>query len=316
LLATYQYSGSNWTFALNDWLGTKRVVVNANGTQAEACTGYPFGDGMNCSGTGGDPSPQHFTGKVRDVESNNDYFGARYYSNNTGRFLVPDWSKNPQGVPYADFSNPQSLNLYGYVANNPLSKTDKDGHCCDWDSAIITTTTVTGGFIGGVLGGGSGAGAGSLVAPGVGTIGGGFEGAVLGSTGGALLGAGLGNGIVGALNAVFSSDKPSTLAPGPNAGEGIPSRSGDRNFTPDERAATNAEGADKGCHTCGTTDPGTKSGNFVPDHQPPTSLNPAGGKQRLYPQCIGCSRTQGGEANAAKRQTPAPPPPPDPQPKE
>jgi RHS repeat-associated protein len=127
LLATYQYSGSNWTFALNDWLGTKRVVVNANGTQAEACTGYPFGDGMNC--TGGDPSPQHFTGKVRDVESNNDYFGARYYSNNTGRFLIPDWSAKEEPVPYAALNNPQTLNLYPYVANNPLSRSDADGHC-------------------------------------------------------------------------------------------------------------------------------------------------------------------------------------------
>ena len=127
LLATYQFPTANWTFALNDWLGTKRVVANANGTQAETCTGLPFGDSPPCNGTG-DPSPQHFTGKERDIESNNDYFGARYYSNNTGRFLSPDWSEDPDSVPYANLENPQSLNLYGYVNNNPLSKTDADGH--------------------------------------------------------------------------------------------------------------------------------------------------------------------------------------------
>jgi RHS repeat-associated protein len=127
LLATYQFPTANWTFALNDWLGTKRAVANADGTQAEKCTGLPFGDGLNCTGTG-DPSPQHFTGKERDTESNNDYFGARYYSSNTGRFLSPDWSSDPDPVPYADLENPQSLNLYGYVNNNPLSKTDADGH--------------------------------------------------------------------------------------------------------------------------------------------------------------------------------------------
>jgi hypothetical protein len=46
-----------------------------------------------------------------------------------GRFMSPDWSKNPRGVPYADFTNPQTLNLYSYVKNNPLSLTDPDGHC-------------------------------------------------------------------------------------------------------------------------------------------------------------------------------------------
>jgi hypothetical protein len=31
-------------------------------------------------------------------------------------------------VPWADYENPQSLNLYGYVGNNQLSSTDDDGH--------------------------------------------------------------------------------------------------------------------------------------------------------------------------------------------
>ena len=34
-------------------------------------------------------------------------------------------------VPYADFSDPQSLNLYGFVGGNPASKTDLDGHGCE-----------------------------------------------------------------------------------------------------------------------------------------------------------------------------------------
>ena len=38
------------------------------------------------------------------------------------------WSKTPTGVPYADLSNPQTLNLYSYVKNNPLSAFDDDGH--------------------------------------------------------------------------------------------------------------------------------------------------------------------------------------------
>ena len=31
-------------------------------------------------------------------------------------------------MPYASLGNPQSLNLYGYVNNNPLSQVDADGH--------------------------------------------------------------------------------------------------------------------------------------------------------------------------------------------
>jgi len=32
-------------------------------------------------------------------------------------------------VPYADLTDPQTLNLYAYVRNNPLSRRDADGHC-------------------------------------------------------------------------------------------------------------------------------------------------------------------------------------------
>jgi hypothetical protein len=46
-----------------------------------------------------------------------------------GRFMSPDWSATPDAVPYASLSNPQTLNLYSYAGNNPLSKTDPDGHC-------------------------------------------------------------------------------------------------------------------------------------------------------------------------------------------
>jgi RHS repeat-associated protein len=62
-----------------------------------------------------------FTGKERDAESGLDMFGARYYASTMGRFMIPDWSSKPAAVPFADPANPQSLNLYSYVTNNPLS---------------------------------------------------------------------------------------------------------------------------------------------------------------------------------------------------
>ena len=70
----------------------------------------------------------YFTGKERDTESGNDYFGARYYASTVGRFLSPDWAAQAQPIPYAKLDNPQTLNLYSYVGNNPLSQVDADGH--------------------------------------------------------------------------------------------------------------------------------------------------------------------------------------------
>jgi len=55
--------------------------------------------------------------------------------------MSPDWNGEPEAIPFADLRNPQSLNLYSYVHNNPLRVADPDGHdgddedeesgCCD-----------------------------------------------------------------------------------------------------------------------------------------------------------------------------------------
>ena len=65
---------------------------------------------------------QRFGSKERDTETGLDYFLARYYSNNQGRFTGPD-------IPFADqFENdPQSWNLYAFVRNNPCANTDPNG---------------------------------------------------------------------------------------------------------------------------------------------------------------------------------------------
>jgi hypothetical protein len=47
-------------------------------------------------------------------------------ADNTGRFLSPD----PSQLFYADPTNPQSLNLYSYGRNNPLTNIDPTGLDC------------------------------------------------------------------------------------------------------------------------------------------------------------------------------------------
>ena len=126
LLATYDANGPH--FQLSDWLGTRRAQTNAAGVLEETCASLPYGDNLTCSGPGYDATEQHFTGKERDAESGLDYFGARYYASSMGRWMSPDWSAKAEPVPYSKLGDPQTLNLYGYLTNNPLSRTDPDGH--------------------------------------------------------------------------------------------------------------------------------------------------------------------------------------------
>jgi len=99
-----------------------------------------------------------FTGQYRDTETQSsamtsglDYFGARYYSGAQGRFTSPDEFKGGivdsftgqdietnTALPYADITNPQTLNKYTYVVNNPLRYTDPTGHCF-WDACVVET---------------------------------------------------------------------------------------------------------------------------------------------------------------------------------
>lgn len=127
-LATYG-NGANGTtyFIQTDWLRTERTRVLPSGDLFETCASLAFGDGLTCNGSA-DPSPDHLTGKQRDTETNLDYFGARFYSSAMGRFVTPDWAEKPATVPYAHFADPQSLNLYSYVNNTPVSGLDPDGH--------------------------------------------------------------------------------------------------------------------------------------------------------------------------------------------
>ena len=123
-----EYKNSTTFFVHDNNIGTSTVLTSVAGAVADCNALYPFGEQDNTICSTSNLTSHKFTGKERDTESNLDNFGARYYSSAMGRFLTADWSAIPAPVPYADLHNPQTLNLYAYVENNPLGKIDPDGH--------------------------------------------------------------------------------------------------------------------------------------------------------------------------------------------
>jgi RHS repeat-associated protein len=115
-------------YYVEDMLGTSRVNTTNTGAVCYDADFYPYGGETAYTNTCSSPQNYKFEGKERDGETGNDNFGARYYSNRFGRWLSADWSAVPVSVPYANLSNPQTLNLYAMVADDPESFSDLDGH--------------------------------------------------------------------------------------------------------------------------------------------------------------------------------------------
>lgn len=76
-----------------------------------------------------------FTGQEEDPETGLYSYRARYYNPARGRFLSPDSLVPEPG-------NPQALNRYSYVANNPVTLTDPTGH--SWLSSFIRNSGALG----------------------------------------------------------------------------------------------------------------------------------------------------------------------------
>jgi RHS repeat-associated protein len=115
-----------------DHLGSPRVVTNSSAVVVSRHDYKPFGEEVG-SGIGGrttgmgygaaDGLRQKFTSKERDGETGLDYFLARYYSSMQGRFTSVD----PIFISRKRLLDPQAINLYAYVRNNPLSYIDPNG---------------------------------------------------------------------------------------------------------------------------------------------------------------------------------------------
>jgi len=115
LLATIAAGGAT-TYHHSDHLST-RLETDSTAATTRTFGQFPFGETWYETGTA---SKWKFTSYERDSESGNDYAIFRSYQNRIGRFSSPD--------PLAgSVANPQSLNRYAYVANDPVNLVDPLG---------------------------------------------------------------------------------------------------------------------------------------------------------------------------------------------
>ena len=105
-----------------DWLGSSRLASTPSRTIYFDGAYAPYGEGYVQSGT----TDWSFTGQNQDTLPNLYDFQFRRYSPVQGRWISPD----PLGVEGASLMNPQSLNRYSYVQNNPLALLDPLGLVC------------------------------------------------------------------------------------------------------------------------------------------------------------------------------------------
>jgi len=110
-------------FRYADHLGSTILTTRAGGAVIERVQYEPYGTRIPSSA----PAPRFgFTGQRFEAATGIYDYGARWYDPQLGRFLQPD-----PVVP--DPLDPQSLNRYAYVRNDPVNATDPTGNVPIWE---------------------------------------------------------------------------------------------------------------------------------------------------------------------------------------
>jgi RHS repeat-associated protein len=117
------------SYLTNDHLGGPRINMDQNGAVISRHDYHPFGEeitgGLRIGtlGYAADDNRKQFTGYERDDETGLDFAQARMYANRLGRFTTVD----PVTLTQERLIDPQRINLYAYVRNNPLILVDVFG---------------------------------------------------------------------------------------------------------------------------------------------------------------------------------------------
>ena len=107
-------------FYHEDHLSGSNISTDDLGDQLELNDYFPYGDQRIEDRATGYENDYLFTGQERDEETDLYYYNARYYDAELGRFASVDpW--------FGDIMDPQSLNKFSYVRNNPLRYVDPTG---------------------------------------------------------------------------------------------------------------------------------------------------------------------------------------------
>lgn len=109
--------GTQKFFLHRDHLSSVRFVTNAAGAIVESTPYAVYGERMNEATFN---RQKGFIGERHDPETGLIYLNARYYDPAFGRFISPDdWDPTLEGV---------GTNRYAYALNDPVNKSDPNGH--------------------------------------------------------------------------------------------------------------------------------------------------------------------------------------------
>jgi len=150
---TTAFAAEEILFYHTDPVGTPLAMSNMSGQKVWEADYKPFGEEFSAGGSKG--NSKRFVGKEKDSETGLNYFGARYLSGPSGRFLAPDPVRavNPlNGEIYEKvLLIPQRINVYAYALSSPCRYVDRDGNDEEfWDGYSLGVRP------GGMVGGGGG----------------------------------------------------------------------------------------------------------------------------------------------------------------
>ncbi len=121
-----------------DHLGSGRRMTDTSGVVVYRAEFDPHGQMMSEWASDGQTfkNSRKFTGYERDWATNLDNANARMLHFRRGRFMQPD----PLGAAATDAANPQSLNRYSYVGNDPVNFVDPSGLLLESEDTIRIET--------------------------------------------------------------------------------------------------------------------------------------------------------------------------------